>query len=139
MSQAIFTAAKPVRLPVRVCSRYSLPRLDRELDVLHVAVVRFELLVDVDELRRRPRASFLRATSRRRRLRFEIGSGVRMPATTSSPCAFGRYSPKNFFSPVEGLRVNATPVAQSSPMLPKTIDCTLTAVPQSSGMLFSLR
>ena len=35
---------------------------------------------------------------------------------------------------VAGLRVNATPVAQSSPMFPKTIDCTLTAVPHSSGM-----
>ncbi len=57
-----------------------------------------------------------------------------MPATTSSPCALGRYSPKNFLSPVDGLRVKATPVAQSSPMLPKTIDCTFTAVPQTSGI-----
>src|SRR6266550_2878710 len=39
---------------------------------------------------------------------FEIGSGVRMPATTSSPCAFGRYSPKKRCSPVDGLRVKAT-------------------------------
>ena len=34
---------------------------------------------------------------------FEIGSGVRMPATTSSPCAFGRYSPKKRCSPVDGI------------------------------------
>jgi hypothetical protein len=37
-------------------------------------------------------------------------------------------------SPVDGLRVKATPVAEVSPMLPKTIDCTFTAVPQLSGM-----
>ena len=68
-----------------------------------------------------------------------IGCGVRMPATTSSPCAFGRYSPKKRRSPVEGSRVNATPVAESSPRLPKTMACTLTAVPQSSGIPSSLR
>ncbi len=37
------------------------------------------------------------------------------------------------FSPVEGSRVKQTPVAQSSPMLPNTIACTLTAVPQLGG------
>jgi hypothetical protein len=42
-------------------------------------------------------------------------------------------------APVEGLRVKATPVAQSSPMLPNTMAWTLTAVPQSSGMLLILR
>ena len=31
------------------------------------------------------------------------GRGVRMPATTSSPCAFGSHSPKKRFSPVLGL------------------------------------
>ena len=62
-----------------------------------------------------------------------IGFGVRMPATTSSPWALIRYSPKNRRSPVAGLRVKATPVAQSSPRLPKTIACTLTAVPRRSG------
>ncbi len=33
------------------------------------------------------------------------------------------------FSPVAGLRVKPTPVAESSPMLPNTIVQTLTAVP----------
>ena len=60
--------------------------------------------------------------------------GVRMPATTSSPWALIRNSPYSRFSPVEGLRVKATPVAEVSPMLPNTMDCTLTAVPQLSGM-----
>src|SRR5208283_4140754 len=43
------------------------------------------------------------------------------------------------FSPVPGSRVKATPVAQSSPRLPNTIDCTLTAVPQSPGILLIRR
>ncbi len=64
-----------------------------------------------------------------------ISCGVRMPATTSSPCALIRNSPYSFFSPVDGLRVKATPVAEVSPILPNTMACTLTAVPQLSGML----
>jgi hypothetical protein len=38
------------------------------------------------------------------------------------------------FSPVDGSRVKQTPVAQSSPMLPNTMACTFTAVPQLAGM-----
>ena len=47
-----------------------------------------------------------------------------------------RYS---LFSPVAGSLVNATPVPQSSPMFPNTMDCTLTAVPQLPGMSFKRR
>ena len=43
------------------------------------------------------------------------------------------------FSPVDGLRVKATPVPESSPMLPKTIDCTLTAVPSRPRMFSTWR
>jgi len=45
--------------------------------------------------------------------------------------SLGKYknSPNNPFAPVAGSRVNATPVPQSSPMLPNAIDCTFTAVP----------
>ena len=57
-----------------------------------------------------------------------ISCGVRMPATTSSPWALIRFAVK-LFSPVDGLRVKATPVAEVSPILPKTMACTLTAVP----------
>ena len=103
-----------------------LAALDRELEVLHVAVVRLELIGDRDELR---------VDVGLRSLQIGDSSGVRMPATTSSPCALRRYSPKSFFSPVFGSRVNATPVPESSPMLPNTIDTTLTAVPQSSEIL----
>ncbi len=67
------------------------------------------------------------------------GWGVRMPATTSSPCALARNSPKTSFAPVDGLRVNATPVPERSPLLPKTIWTTLTAVPILSGMSLARR
>ena len=70
---------------------------------------------------------------------WEIFGAVRMPATTSSPWAFVRYSPNRTFSPVFGSRVNATPVPESSPMFPKTIVTTLTAVPRSSAILLNLR
>ena len=57
-----------------------------------------------------------------------------MPATTSSPCASTRNSPKGTASPVDGLRVKATPVPERSPLLPNTICTMFTAVPRSSGM-----
>ena len=38
------------------------------------------------------------------------------------------------FSPIEGLRVKHTPVAEPTPLFPKTIWTTLTAVPRSSGI-----
>ena len=63
-----------------------------------------------------------------------MGCGVRMPATTSSPWAFTRNSPKNSRVPVAGFRVKPTPVAERSPVLPNTIAWTLTAVPMWSGI-----
>src|SRR2546422_491509 len=68
-----------------------------------------------------------------------MGFGVRMPATTSSPCALSRYSPYTAFSPVAGLRVKATPVPEVGPRFPNTMVCTLTAVPRSWGILLKLR
>ena len=62
-----------------------------------------------------------------------------IPATTSSPCAFSRYSPKTVRSPVAGSRVKATPVPESSPMLPYTIETTFTPVPRCSGIRLTLR
>jgi hypothetical protein len=50
MSTAIRTAAAAVRLADRVWSMYRRPRLDRELEVLDVAVVALELLADALEL-----------------------------------------------------------------------------------------
>ena len=104
--------------------------LDRELDVLHVAVVTLEL---VDGLLELPvgagNASLMRA----------IGSGVRVPATTSSPWASTRNSPYRPGWPVAGLRLKQTPVAERASRLPKTISITLTAVPSSSEMRYSWR
>src|SRR3982074_1217058 len=60
--------------------------------------------------------------------------GGRTPDTTSSPCAFARKSPEGSGAPVSSSRENATPLPLLSPRLPKTICCTLTAVPHSSGM-----
>ena len=61
------------------------PLLHRELDVLQVAVVALEAVERVDAAAR-TRSACARASR-------SIGSGVRMPATTSSPCAFKRNSP----------------------------------------------
>ena len=47
------------------------------------------------------------------------GSGVRMPATTSSPCALTRNSPKSARSPVDGLRVKQTPGARGVALVPE--------------------
>ena len=100
--------------------------LDGELDVLHLAVVVLEPL-------RASATSRAYASGSVSRMR-SIGSGVRIPATTSSPCALTRNSPKSVRSPVDGSRVKQTPVPDVSPLLPNTIWTTLTAVPRSSGM-----
>ena len=63
-----------------------------------------------------------------------MSRGVRTPETTSSPCALMRKSPDGSGAPVTSSRLKATPVADSSPLLPNTICWTLTAVPQSSGI-----
>ncbi len=108
-----------------------LAALDGELEVLDVAVVPLELLADPLEL-----------GVDRRHVGLPSGrssAAVRMPATTSSPWALVRYSPKSTFSPVFGSRVKATPVPESSPMLPKTIVTTLTAVPRSWAIFWLLR
>ncbi len=64
---------------------------------------------------------------------------LRVPETTSSPWALSRKSPEGCGAPVISSRLKATPEPESSPLLPKTICCTLTAVPQSSGMPLSRR
>ena len=40
-------------------------------------------------------------------------------------------SPYSAGSPVDGLRVKRTPVPESAPRFPKTMACTVTAVPRS--------
>ena len=64
---------------------------------------------------------------------------LRTPETTSSPWAFSRKSPEGSGAPVISSRLKATPEPESSPLFPKTICCTFTAVPQLSGIPFSRR
>ena len=59
---------------------------------------------------------------------------MRTPETTSSPCASTRKSPDGSGPPVTSSREKATPEHDVRPLLPKTICCTLQAVPHSSGM-----
>ena len=78
--------------------------LDGELDVLHLAGSGCSSSVMVS-------ASCAEAHPAARTPSRPAAGGVRMPATTSSPWAFRRYSPYSSGSPVDGLRVKATPVA----------------------------
>ena len=68
-----------------------------------------------------------------------ICCGVRIPATTSSPCALTSHSPLKTSSPVAASRLKQTPVADVLPMLPNTIAITETAVPHSAGIPSILR
>ena len=131
-STAIVTMARPVRLPERVCSTQSLP----------CWTVNSTSCISPKCSSSRAQAATSSPCTTGMRSSSELPGapspalrpcGVRMPATTSSPCAFTRYSPLSRAAPVAGSRVKTTPVAQSSPRLPKTIACTLTAVPQLEG------
>ena len=79
---AIRNAAAAVRLPTRVCSIHSLPRSIGELDVAQVLVVPLQRRHDLQRAGRRTSCPAARARPE--------SSVLRMPATTSSPCAFGR-------------------------------------------------
>mmetsp|Transcript_14325 Transcript_14325/g.35472 ORF Transcript_14325/g.35472 Transcript_14325/m.35472 type:complete len:246 (+) Transcript_14325:2367-3104(+) len=120
MSVATLSAAAPVRLPLRVCSMYSLP----SCTVNSMSCMSFMW-------RSRPvvMASSSLYVSGKRSAIILIGTGVRVPATTSSPCAFIRNSPNSSCVPLAGLRVKHTPVPLLSLMLPYTMVWMLTAVP----------
>ena len=101
------------------------PLLDRELGVLHVPVVCLERAQDLHQL----------GVHRWHQLGETAMSRVlRTPLTTSSPWALIRKSPDGSGAPVISSREKATPEPEVSPLLPNTICCTLTAVPQSSGI-----
>mmetsp|Transcript_8810 Transcript_8810/g.27785 ORF Transcript_8810/g.27785 Transcript_8810/m.27785 type:complete len:347 (-) Transcript_8810:215-1255(-) len=130
MSTAICTAALPVRFPSRVCSMYSTPSCTVNSQSCTFFMCFSSSLTE---------SYSSRYTSGMRSSSVEMGSGVRMPATTSSPCALIRYSPYSLFSPVDGLRVNSTPVPLLSEKLPYAMYCTLTAVPLRLVILLILR
>ena len=102
------------------------PLLDRELGVLHVAVVALERAQDLRGGGRGSRASSCAA----RRGRAACGRRRRRPR----PARRRRKSPLGSGAPVTSSRENATPEHEAGPRLPNTICWTLTAVPQSSGM-----
>ena len=83
-STAIFSAAASGTLAVTGLEHEQLAALDGVLHVLHVAVVVLQGLGDGHEL-----------IVNLGHLLMQLGDrlGVRMPATTSSPCALMRYSP----------------------------------------------
>ena len=101
--------------------------LDRELDVLHVAVVALERRAGSRSAARGPPASARRSSARSRVLR--------TPETTSSPWALGRKSPDGLGRAGGLVAAEGDARAGVSPLLPNTICWTLTAVPHSSGML----
>ena len=85
MSVAMRTAAAAVRFPVRVCSRKRCPRSTvNSMSCMSRKWCSNRSCV-CQELRVRTRASACAISS--------MSSGVRMPATTSSPCALTRNSP----------------------------------------------
>ena len=97
-SRAMSTAMRRLRgggaLAVAGLQHVQLVLLHGELDVLHVVVVLLELLADLPSARRRPSGiATSSGVSSGLAPALDSGCGVRMPATTSSPCAFTRYSP----------------------------------------------
>ena len=114
--------------------------LDRELEVLHVAVVLLQRLADLHQFRVRPG---------HRRLQRRLARLGASASTAAAACGCRPPRPRPARSPgtrrrtrsapVDGSRVKHTPVAQSLPMLPNTMVCTFTAVPHSSGMSCSRR
>ena len=112
--------------------------LDCELKILHVAIVPFEHSVDTLEPPERRRHRFfhrrLVGVHLHARLLADLLRGADAgdhvlalgvdQELTVEPFLTGRM-----------IAVKATPVAEVSPMLPNTIACTFTAVPQLSGIL----
>ena len=107
-----------------------LPALDRELQVLHVAIMAleprgdlFELCVDLGLQPREIRDLLRRANARNDVFALRVGEVL----AEELPLAGVRIARKGDAGP------------ESSPMFPKTISITLTAVPQSSGILLKRR
>ena len=115
------------------------PRYDTPLSVSPRATLRdvhgiirkrsHDLVVVVDD-DRRPIGI---VTSADLRDRDQYSHAERLMSARLVTIAAGTPNREAFLSMSEA-RVKATPVAEVSPILPKTIDCTLTAVPQLSGM-----
>ena len=138
MSVAIAHGGEARALAVARLEEVELVLLDRELEVLHVAEALLEELAHALQLGVGLRHRLLRARrpeplAFKRPRRADAGDDV-LALRVGQELAVEASS-----RPSTGSRVKATPVAEVSPRLPKTIAWTLTAVPQSSGMWWSLR
>ena len=136
-STAIFTAALAVLLPFLHCKRYNFPSwMVNSISCMSLLCFSSFSLTSLSSLYIWGIDSSIEGKSECWAAfpALEICWGVLIPATTSSPWALTKYSPKKTFSPVAGFLVKATPVAEVSPILPKTIATILTAVPQVWGI-----
>src|SRR5262249_13175607 len=100
--------------------------------------MRFEPNAGAFELREHiGHKAFERRAGRARDLTRRLSQGLRRAQAGHDILALGidQEFTESSLSPVEGLRVNTTPVALRSPLLPNTMAWMVTAVPQSSGML----
>lgn len=106
--------------------------LDGELDVAHIAVV---------ILKRQEDTLKLLTCGLETRGGLEVGDGLGVADAGNDVLALGvdQKVTVELLVPSAGLRVKATPVAEVSPLLPKAIAWTLTAVPRSSEMPCCLR
>ena len=114
-----------------------LAAFDGEFQVLHVAVMPLQQAVDAGQLREgRRHGAFQRRLVGACGLAGDLGDFLRGADAGDHILALGidQEFAVERLSPVEGLRVKATPVADVSPRLPNTMAWTLTAVPQLSGM-----
>ena len=106
--------------------------LDRELEVLHFAVMLLEPVAQLDELRVHGRASPSTMSAMRLR-RADAGDDV-------LALGVGQVLAVELVLARAGLRVKPTPVALSLPMLPNTMVTTLTAVPLAiAGVILNSR
>jgi len=124
------SAACGVRFAARVCRIHNLP----------FSIVNSTSWMSAKSCSSRRSASRnCRPISGSERMMASSVSGLCPPDTTSSPWDSNSTSITGRAAPVEGSRENATPAPDDAPALPKTIACTVTAVPCKSSRCSSLR
>ena len=139
MSTAMRMAEFRVRLPVRVCSIHSLPSSMVNSMSCMSRKCCSSLSADCHAVAQRRPALHFQATILRIRSRcglFRSGFAAcagRQPHPRLAHWA--KIRRRGLSRRLKGSRVKATPVAESAPRLPNTMAWTVTAVPQSSGIL----
>jgi hypothetical protein len=125
MSTAICSGGAAVRLPDAGLQDVELARLDGELDVAHVAVVLLERGMNTSSS----------CAAHSGNVVGELGQVLGVADAGDDVLALGvdQEVAVGCGSPVEGSRVNATPVPRLAQCCRTPSCCTLTAVPRSSG------